>query len=232
VRYSTTHTEAQQHGVKIINYGGPGVGKTPLCATAPDPIIISAEAGLLSLGGAQDIPTIVIEQNAEADLIEAYKFIAYSDHAKRFSTVCLDSWTEIADRVLADLKTKKKDPRQAYGEMFDKMLAMTVWFRDLPGKHVYFTSQMEWQKDEITNLMMYLPSMPGQKLGPKLPYMFDEVLNMDVAVDQTTGNKFSYLRCRRTPQYFARDRSGKLSEYEEPHLGKLIEKILSGAKPA
>lgn len=36
-------------GIKLAVYGGAGIGKTRLSATAPNPLIISAESGLLSL---------------------------------------------------------------------------------------------------------------------------------------------------------------------------------------
>ena len=37
------------NGVKMMVYGASGVGKTRLTTTCPNPIIISAEKGLLSL---------------------------------------------------------------------------------------------------------------------------------------------------------------------------------------
>ena len=49
LKFTTTNQAAQLHGVKALVYGPSGAGKTTLCATAPAPIIISAEAGLLSL---------------------------------------------------------------------------------------------------------------------------------------------------------------------------------------
>ena len=42
-------------GVKVLVYGQAGSGKTTLIRTAPAPLILSAEAGLLSLAGT-DIP--------------------------------------------------------------------------------------------------------------------------------------------------------------------------------
>ena len=48
---------------------------------------------------------------------------------------------------------------------------------DLSGRNVVFTSKQEWQKDEVTGISRYGPMMPGQKLGPQLPYLFDEVFS-------------------------------------------------------
>jgi AAA domain len=42
---------AQQYGVKMIAYGPPGAGKTPLINTAPRPILLIVEPGMLSMKG-------------------------------------------------------------------------------------------------------------------------------------------------------------------------------------
>ena len=60
-------------------YGGAGVGKTVLCSTAPNPVIISAEAGLLSLRDF-DIPYVSVTKYE--DLVDVYKWMASSAEAK------------------------------------------------------------------------------------------------------------------------------------------------------
>jgi len=45
----TTTTEAKTQGINVLVYGRAGVGKTTLIRTAPKPIIISIERGLLPL---------------------------------------------------------------------------------------------------------------------------------------------------------------------------------------
>ena len=64
--------DIQFHGVKCIIFGGPGVGKTRSIATAPKPIIISAEEGLLSL---MEVDVPFIEVKSLDDLNEAYNFL-------------------------------------------------------------------------------------------------------------------------------------------------------------
>jgi hypothetical protein len=222
LQFSNTREAATLHGIKVLVHGRAGVGKTTLCATAPSPLILSAEAGLLSLAHV-DIPAIIIRSFIE--LNEAYRFIAESEHAKDFQTICLDSITEIAEQCLTAEKAKTRDPRKAYGEMQDEVTKWIKAFRDLQGKHVYFSAKQDAMKDEITGVTLYGPRMPGRQLGPLLPYMFDEVMSLEMG-RTAEGVEYRYLRTKTSIQYEAKDRSGRLDEYEEPHLGKIFAKIL------
>lgn len=223
IQLTTTRQAAQMHGIKCVAYGGSGAGKTVLCSTAPDPVIVSAESGLLSLRHL-DLPTIVIK--TLLDLYDAYRFITSSAEARHFQTVCLDSVTEIAETVLSDQKKKKADPRQAYGEMQTMMTDMVKGWRDLPGRHVYMASKMERSKDEASGAMLYGPMMPGRQLGPQLPYLFDEVFHLDVVMHE--GKPVRFIRTARDLQYEAKDRSGALDMYEPPNLTHIFQKILAG----
>lgn len=235
--FTTTQQASAVAGVKALVYGGAGMGKTVLCATAPAPIVISAEAGLLSLrranierlfgAGRQDVcydlPVIVIKD--VKDLQDAYEYVAHNAQAQQFQTVCLDSLSEIGEVVLNNAKRQVKDPRQAYGELIEKMETLVRLFRDLPGKHVYMAAKMEPVKDELTGVVRYMPAMPGSKLGPKLPYFFDEVFRL--GVNQTPqGEKYRFLQTQPDLQYEAKDRSGALAPIEPPNLAQVFSKIL------
>lgn len=222
LKFSTTDKEAVDQGVKVLVYAESGVGKTVLCATAPKPIILSAEAGLLSLKKFK-IPVIKIE--TLADLEEAYKwFLAGKQGADQFATICLDSITEMGEVVLANAKTTVKDPRQAYGELIERITKQIKQFRDLAGKNVYMSAKMEKSKDEISGMTMFGPSMPGQKMGPAMPYLFDEVFNLRV-LQTAEGQKYRALITQPDLQYVAKDRSGALAPIEPPDLAKVFSKI-------
>lgn len=207
-------------GVKLLVYGAAGAGKTYLIKTLPDPIILSAEAGLLSLQGT-GIPYVEISNLAT--LTEAYEWLLDSNETKEFQCVALDSISEIAEVVLSYEKKTAKDPRQAYGAMADQMTDLIRAFRDLPGKHVYFSAKMEKTQDEMGRLLYY-PSLPGNKVGQQLPYFFDEVLALRVERD-SEGVTQRALMCESDGLWLAKDRSGKLSPWEEPDLGEVIKKI-------
>jgi phage nucleotide-binding protein len=206
-------------GVKLLVYGAAGAGKTSLITTLPKPIVLSAEAGLLSI---QDADLPFIEINTLDDLRQAYVYIT-SEAGAEYESVALDSISEIAEVVLNAEKKIAKDPRQAYGAMQEQVSDLIRAFRDLPNKHVYMSAKLEKSQDEMGR-MLYAPSMPGNKVGQSLPYFFDEVLALRVEKD-ADGNTQRALMCDTDGLWAAKDRSGKLASWEAPDLGAIIEKI-------
>lgn len=238
LNFTYSDEAAKSRGVKILVYGSAGIGKTTLCATAPAPVIISNESGMLSLakrnlermfgvdsaGITYNIP--VIEITNIQGLEQAYEWCRSSAEAKNFRTICLDSLSEMAEVVLNNAKKTSKDPRQAYGELIERMEDFIRKFRDLPDKNVYFSAKMEAFKDEFSGMVRYGPSMPGAKLGQKLPYFFDEMFRLGIGQDPVdTTKKFRFLQTQPDMQYEAKDRSGALEGMEYPHLGHIFHKI-------
>ena len=211
------------NGVKVLVYGQAGAGKTSLVKTLPNPIVLSAEGGLLSI---QDADLPYIEISDMDTLKEAYTWLAESDEAKQYQSVALDSISEIAEVVLNAEKKATKDPRQAYGAMQEQMADIIRAFRDLPGRHVYMSAKLEKTQDEMGRVL-YAPSMPGNKTGQALPYFFDEVLALRVEKD-SEGVTQRALMCDSDGLWLAKDRSGKLEAWEAPDLGAIIAKIQGG----
>lgn len=207
-------------GVKVLVYGQAGAGKTTLIKTLPDPIILSAEGGLLSLQGC-DIPYIEIGSPEALD--EAYEWLAQSEEARKFRSVALDSISEIAEVVLSEEKRGTKDGRAAYGNMNDRMAQIIRAFRDLPGRHVYFSAKAEKVQTE-EGALLYMPSMPGSRLAQGLPYFFDEVMALRLGAD-AEGAVVRGLQCQSDLSWLAKDRSGKLNAWEPADLGAIITKI-------
>lgn len=213
---------------KILVYGASGAGKTTLIPSLPNPIVLSAEAGLLSIRGS-DIPYIEITDIES--LYEAFEWINGSDEAKVFESIALDSISEIAEVVLSAEKKrttdngKLVDPRQAYGATQDKVIDLCRAFRDLPGRHVYMSAKVERAQDDMGRLL-YNPSMPGNKLGQAIPYLFDEVLALRAEADGN-GNITRMLQTSTDGVWNAKDRSGRLDMWEPADLGAVIRKVLS-----
>jgi len=239
LEWTTTGQVTANNGIKLLVYATSGIGKTVLCATAPAPVVLSAESGLLSLtrknierifgvntpGITYDIPVMKI--NTIEDLQEAYLLCRDNPQMKQFKTLCLDSITEIAEQVLNNAKRTNKDPRQAYGVLIEKMQTIIRDFRDLPGYNVYMAAKAEPMKDELTGIVKTGPAMPGSKLGHQLPYFFDEVLRLAVGKDPKTQQTYRYLQTQPDLQYEAKDRSGALDQMEMPHLTHIFNKILA-----
>ena len=211
----------EAHFVKLLAYGAAGAGKTSLIATLPNPVVLSAEGGLLSIQGA-DLPFVEIKDMAS--LKEAYNWLADSAESKDFESVAIDSISEIAEVVLSYEKKATKDPRAAYGNMQEQMADIIRLFRDLPNRHVYMSAKLEKTSDEMGRIL-YAPSMPGNKTGQSLPYFFDEVLALRIEKSED-GQSHRALMCDSDGLWLAKDRSGKLDQWEAPDLGLIINKIL------
>lgn len=214
--------DTASNGIKVLVYGKAGVGKTTLMGTAPRPIILSCESGLLSLKE-KDLPYIEIK--SVTDIYEAYEYLK-GKKGKRYKTICLDSVSEIADVVLAEFKKKEKDGRQAYMKMADEMFDLIRKFRDLKRKNVVFSAKRQSTADADTGLTQYIPGMPGQATLNFLPYQFDELFYMTF-IEGNKGKKRRILLTETSYEYEAKDRSGVLNKREAPNLTKIFKKIQS-----
>lgn len=231
--YTSTSAPLDDVGVKFLIHGPAGYGKTVLAATMPGPsIIVSAESGLLSLqpanqerlfgkGNAVDIPVINVKTGQ--DFKDAYAILSGAD-GKGFKSIAVDSLSEIAEVILANELRLAKDPRQAYGRMQEVMTEYIRKFRDLHGKHVYFTAKQDKSADS-DGVTRFGPMMPGKTLTQMVAHFFDEVFALCISQRDAQGNTYRYLRTRPDIQYNAKDRSGALDEIEEPNLSKIVSKI-------
>lgn len=226
VKLTSTREAARYNGVKAMVYGVAGSGKTSLAKTFDVPtVVISCESGLLSLA---DVDLPVIEIKTMADMSEAYRLLTETQDGQQFKAIVIDSISEIAEVLLAEEKSINKDARAAYGNLTERMMEMLRALRDLPGRHVLFISKLEKAKDEMTGAMMYGPSMPGQRLGQALPYLVDEVFALRVEKDQE-GQTQRWLQTAPDFQWQAKDRSGRLAQFEQPHMASVINKITQAA---
>lgn len=237
LQWSTSAQVSTSSGVKVLCHAESGTGKTVLCATAPKPAIISAESGLLSVSKRNlerlfgvgnpsicyDIP--VLEVKTYSQFLEAYNYFAVPSNraSDYFKTICIDSVTEIGEVILSAAKVGNKDPRQAYGELAEKVQELVKKFRDLSGFHIYMAAK-QGPFDMGNGVTKLGPSMPGKQAGPGLPYMFDEVFRLGKAKTDT-GAEYRFLQTDLDMQYVAKDRSGMLAPVEEPHLTKIFNKI-------
>tara|TARA_R100000081_G_C4782217_1_gene152237 strand:- start:535 stop:1083 length:549 start_codon:yes stop_codon:yes gene_type:complete len=154
----------------------------------------------------------------------------------KFDTIFVDSitvagrlcfqWCQQQPEAKSD-RTGKLDTRAAYGMHGREMMAWLTHLQHIREKNVIFVGIL----DEITDdygRKQYALQIEGSKTGRELPGIVDEVITM--AVLGGDNGPFRAFVCGALNEwgYPAKDRSGRLDTLEEPHLGKLMEKMSTG----
>jgi phage nucleotide-binding protein len=224
-RITNPNNLVEKQGAKLLIYGAAGAGKTTACASAPGKtLIISMEAGLLSIKGASNLDAIEVKEASDVEEIA----VLLENGQLDYDTVCLDSVTEMSEILLASEKLKSKDPRRAYGEVIDVMTRTMKRFRDLK-MHVIFVAKEDKVRDEQTGAFHYQPMMVGAKLSQQIPYLYDGVFVLRIfeGEENEQGKKVPerWLQTVGGANYIAKDRSGKLDDFEAPNLSVLIKKL-------
>lgn len=218
----------QNLGVKAVLYGGPGAGKTPLINTAPSPVFLAIEPGLLSMQGST-VSTYKAYEHKDgvaAGVKEFFEWFHGSNEVKKFQTLAVDSISEMAEAILRAKMKKFTNKLQCYGEMsFDVMDILTKLYYTRGMNVVLIAKQHE---DPETRRKR--PSFPGQDLHTKVPHFFDEILHYAKLPAGTIPGVMQEVKAIRTMETFdimARDRSGRLNEFEQPDLGAIFQKCMS-----
>jgi hypothetical protein len=121
----------------------------------------------------------------------------------------------------------KKDTRGTYGLMGREMIGWLTHLQHTRGKNVIFVGILENLKDEF-NVSTWQLQIEGGKTGKELPGIVDQIATMQF-IDFGDGNAVRALVCTQPNPwaYPAKDRSGRLDQVEEPHLGKWLAKLTS-----
>lgn len=210
---------AKKFGVKAIVYGKAGIGKTPIFATAPRPVLLACEPGMLSMKGT-NIPTW--EAYDSKRIMEFFDWFYRSNESKAFDTLGIDSLSQLCEIILREELKSNKDGRKAYGELSRKVMeSVCEPLFYLPNKNTYLICKQAVNDENGTAVKV--PYFPGQDLNIKIPHLYDEILHLDEYNIPGVGKQVAF-RCKPSFDTKARDRSGKLSEFEPPHLGNLFAK--------
>lgn len=225
---------AQCYGVKSVIYGGPGSGKTPLINTAPNPVMLVCEPGLLSMRGS-NVPCF--EGYTVKAIKEFFKWLYSSSEVKKFDTLVIDSVSQLAEIILIDKLKTIKHGQKAFGEMNNEVMEYASWLFYLKQKHVVLLAkEAVIQKDvmvfvnnqpTVQTLNKRQPYFPGKELNIKIPHLFDEILHADKATVPGQNGEQRVLQSLEAKDLMARDRSGKLDPMEPHDLTYLFNKIIS-----
>jgi hypothetical protein len=166
----------------------------------------------------------------------------YGDPAQldKYDTVFVDSitvagrlcfhWAKGQPEAYSE-RSGKPDIRGAYGLHGREMIAWLTHLQHTRNKNVWFVGILDEKTDDF-NRQVFVPQIEGSKTGNELPGIVDEVICM-TEINDGNGNPYRAFVCHTLNPFSlpAKDRSGRLDQMEEPHLGKLMEKISGPAKP-
>ncbi len=222
------------YGAKAVIYGPPGVGKTPMINTAPRPVLLATEPGLLSMKGST-VPTWQAFNGAA--IHEFFEWFSKSKEVESFDTICIDSGSQLAEIILSEKLKTNKDGRKAFGEMSKTVMEYfdMLYFRMY--KHVAVIckqTRIETGKQlvktdgggfSVESTFQTAPYFPGQVLNVEVPHRFDLILHINRITIPGQNKEVIGARAQGTSEFMARDRSGRLAEIEPPNLEEIFKKV-------
>jgi hypothetical protein len=154
----------------------------------------------------------------------------------KYETIFIDSitvagrlcfqWCKSQPQSYSD-KTGKPDIRGTYGLQGQEMISWLTHLQHTRDKNIWFLGILDEKTDDFGR-RFYSPQIEGSKTGLELPGIVDQVITMAEVSDGTNNPYRAFINHTINPYgYPAKDRSGRLDTMEEPHLGKLMEKIKS-----
>jgi hypothetical protein len=166
----------------------------------------------------------------EIDIIEAFEpeqfkeAIEFATKSKEHDLVIFDSMSKGSRLILKQAKAENAHGMKAYGQHNDEALALIEDLME-SDKHVVLLAHTARQEDSDTNEICYFPSFEGKAFAEKFVYDMPHVLFMGEEFDDE-GEPFRALRAHKgDTNKRVKTRGGKLSELNEPHLGRLILKL-------
>lgn len=212
---------AQSYGVKALAYGPPGVGKTPIVNTAPRPVFLAVEPGLLSMKNSR-VPTYVAPTWKQID--EWFKWLWNSKETANYDTVCVDSVSQICEIYLRDNPEKVAHGLKLYGNMAERVGDILHKLYYMQGKHTYLICKQMIETTDGGSKRR--PYFPGNDLNVKTPHLYDEIL--DVGRHTIPGHGVAIaFQCHSSFDSYCRDRTGLLDQFEPPDLSALFAKCMS-----
>lgn len=228
--------EAPLH-VKFLLCGDPGVGKTYLSATAPNPLLLLAEPEVA-------MPTLLrVERDrgrripyweirSMDDLREAYEWLV--GERPPYDTIVIDGMTEILHQIGGEIIEEGVARRSSHDpEILEegdwnrqqlRVRSLVRMFRDLP-YHVIITAHQTAVKGDFRIGPWFQP----RSLVTSIPAYFNTVGYL-VERNQE-GESARYLIVGHTEEYIAKSPGGALPPViKNPDLGELFPQIINALK--
>jgi hypothetical protein len=159
------------------------------------------------------------------------------ENLDQYELIFIDSITEVSRLCFRHAeqqpearseRTGAKDLRGAYGLHARELTLWLNQFRHARAKHVVFIGILERVFDEFNRPLGFQVQMEGAKVPREIGGIVDEFIVMDW-IDFGDGKPTRAFICNQPNKWGfpAKDRSGRLNQIEEPHLGKLLAKLVN-----
>ena len=209
---------AIQFGIKAVIYGPAGSGKTPIINTAPRPLLLAVEPGLLSMR-TSTVKTWLAPDTKRID--EFFNWFFNSAEAKNFDTLAIDSSSQMCDIALQEAKKTERHGLQQYGKMAEYVEPYMRRLYFLPEKHMYLIA-----KEETQDSGMRRPYYPGKQLPVSIPHLYDCILRVAKVSIPNVGETTAF-QCNGSYDVLARNRTGTLDTFEPPDFSALVKKAMT-----
>jgi hypothetical protein len=221
--------------LSLLVYGPSGSGKTSITASLPGKVlIVNAENGLLSVSSGVErvVYDITVDANGK-DLPRDYRFeklihllkVILPTMPEKFDWLVFDSLTEISQTLVEGLKKKypdKKDSLPMWGEYNDLMVSFVKQLRDYRPFNILLLALDSTDKDDTGKRFIGVDI--NGKVSSRVPALIDEVFYLK-DFETSDGKKIKKLITSNYQNIIAKDRSGRLDQFEDPDLSKIIAKI-------
>lgn len=201
-----------------ILFGASGAGKTSLAATAPRPIFMDSNQGMLSIADRPGLEHVKSEDIFKMnDLDRAYrncKGTGKQDWRKKFDTIVIDHFDDVQALVLDELgegragRDDRFDPddidRKTYGIMGNRLRRYIRKFKAVPMHKILICSEMEDRNSGGVR-----PGLVGA-LREQLPFFADNVIYLRVGKG---GARYLQLHPK-ADRWLAKTRAWWLTEQE------------------
>jgi hypothetical protein len=215
--------------VNIILAGKPKVGKTTLAGDFPNPVIFDFEQGIRSVKS-KKIPVVSFERRTHGydDVLRYLRLFRdgegiFKGLSPKPKTIVIDSLTAMCDYFEEDLCLRDNTEAlqiQHYNLVQRRVFGIVSMIKNWNMNFVAIVG-VTYDRDEESKRMIDIPAMTGKKLGPVIPYQFDDSYRMVIEggkyilqIQQTDGYPFAGIR---------KDKEKKLKfvEIEDPTYEKL-----------
>lgn len=242
LKFKTTGAAEYGRWIRALVCGDPGAGKTLIASTFPNPVVASAEGGLMSLAS-RGVPFVEITASDQLNQLNAIFSQPRDVRNKMISdamgreieadTLVVDTIDEVQrilvrERLIATKQDQMKV--QDWGWLGDQMRLIVRTLRNLDC-HVVFTCHLKKVENQETGSLSFYPQIQGA-FGEEIPGNVDlaVVLRARPASEIVDGEAVRVMK--RAMQTFPdntypwlKDRSGKLPALFDVNLQDDFQRI-------